>query len=82
MTNDYQLVTAADAAALADALERALPDIPNESAWSGPPGGIRVLPDGTTEDLPEPNALQYWAGNKAYLQEFIAYCRAGAFAIG
>jgi hypothetical protein len=41
LTNDYQLVTEEDACALADALERVLPDVPTMKTYSGS-GMVRV----------------------------------------
>lgn len=65
--NNYQVVCASDAANLADAIERALPDIPNYPADKQP------------QDF---NDFEWFAGDKEYLREFIAYCRAGEFALG
>jgi hypothetical protein len=76
VTNDYQTVTAEDARNLADALERALPDVPGfrarEGAWR------RVVSPGRG-----PNCLEFWSGPEARerLLEFIAFARAGGFVI-
>jgi hypothetical protein len=82
-TNVHQTVQADDARNLADALERALTNIPNDRVWEGPMGGPTRLPDGTGKDLPEPNLLEWFSGpeGKARLRAFIKFCRAGAFTI-
>jgi hypothetical protein len=84
-SNGYQEVTEDDARRLADALERSLPDIPNEEAMAdrlvkvvcdgvevyGIPDGVRYSP------------LEFWSGGgKQKVREFVAYCRAGSFVIG
>jgi hypothetical protein len=78
-TNDFCRILAEDARNIADALERALEDIPRESAWEGPAGGIVSLPDGSIRNLPEPNLLQYFSGREGrkILQRLIAFCRVG-----
>jgi len=76
-------VTTEDARALADALERALPDVPNHDALklkavtiAGAPGE-RFLP----VDTPV-NAFEWFGGqNKRHLLDFIAFCRQGEFKI-
>jgi hypothetical protein len=82
-SNDYQRVTEEDARNLADALERALPDVPRHRAWEGPAGGCTWLPDGTRVALPEANPLEYFSGpeGRQCMEEFIRYCRAGEFMI-
>jgi hypothetical protein len=103
-TNDYQVVSDEDAANIADALERALDDVPDEG------GGGHVLTPAqyhaaqrdelSREDLdkaieqfmerraasppqiPPQTPAWYFAGEKDYLREFIAFCRAGEFSIG
>src|SRR2546423_13839985 len=52
--NDGQRVTAEDAHALADALERALPDIPDEDAVAHKMVIVACLPDGTVLRAPKP----------------------------
>jgi hypothetical protein len=83
-TNDFQTVVEEDARNWADALERAMDDIPRERAWEGPAGGIMKKPDGSMERLPEPNVFQWFSGaeGRDHLQKFIAFCRTGAFSIG
>jgi hypothetical protein len=76
-------VTPEDARALADALERALPDIPRHEAlenktvtMAGGPG-VRFLPIGTPV-----NPFEWFSGeNRAHLQAFIGFCREGGFEI-
>jgi hypothetical protein len=81
--NDGNRVTAEDAAALADALERALPDLPQHDALghksfehpSEP--GVRLI----RSDTPV-NPFEWFSGkNKKRVEEFIAYCRKGGFEI-
>jgi hypothetical protein len=81
-SNDF-LVTAEDARNLADALERALPDIPNEQVCAVKkidlPGGMTCT---AFEGEPPENPLELFSGErKQYLREFIAFCRNGAFRI-
>lgn len=73
VSNDFQEVTSEDAAAWATALERALPDVPDEDPF---PDGI---PSG---DLATHPSIQHWGGGKDQLRELIAFMRAGAFTIG
>lgn len=122
-SNDGQTVTTEDATALADALERALDDIPgiqtspksivltteqvqhdptflaNQKAMLSIPQSqeLRVMtleeyqnndetPDVLVLSLDDrylPAPVDHWSGaeNKAYIREFIAFCRAGAFII-
>jgi len=87
--NDRQQVSETDARALATALERAMPELPNEDLCPceklklfdghGQPIELEVLTD-DAEDDPK----LYWSGSekKAYLQKFIDFCRQGRFAIG
>jgi hypothetical protein len=79
-TNDGQVVTAEDAANLADALEQALPDIPDEDVLAEyrTQHGIRL---GSEE--PEIADLDWFCGptSKAHIADFIRYCRAGSFTI-
>jgi hypothetical protein len=88
-SNDWQYVTEADALALAAALERAMPDLPDEDLR--PVKKMKLL-DGRGREI-EINALAdnaeddpklFWSGpeHKAYLQEFINLCKQGRFAIG
>jgi hypothetical protein len=81
--NSGRRVTAEDALALADALERALPDVPSHDALahktveiSGAPGE-RFVPVGTPV-----TAFEWFSGpNKPSLEPFIAFCRQGSFEI-
>jgi hypothetical protein len=76
-------VTAEDARALAEALENALPDVPNHEALThktvelpGAPGEC-LLPLGTPV-----NPYEWFSGkNKGHLIAFIGFCRQGAFEI-
>jgi hypothetical protein len=81
--NDGQRVTAEDVGALADALERALPDIPDHDAMahktfehpSEP--GVRLVPIDTPT-----SPYEWFSGDKKGLvRQFIAYCRRGGFEI-
>jgi hypothetical protein len=71
--NDCQVVTTEDARNLADALEKALPGLPDEP---GP-----MLSDPTDSD-PPPDVVLSGREMKAYIAEFVTYCRAGGFRIG
>jgi hypothetical protein len=81
--NDGQRVTAEDARALADALERALPDIPDHDAMahktfehpSEP--GVRLV----AIDTPA-SPYEWFSGDKKRLvRQFIDFCRQGGFEI-
>jgi len=83
-----QRVLPADAAAIADALEGALPDIPDFDAM-----GLKVA---SSIDLPgvarpvrsirpgvKVNPFEYFSGpNREPLLAFVAFCRLGGFTIG
>lgn len=70
-----QIVTAEDAAALADALERALPDIPDESV-------IPPLIEGIRCPEFEPELPARFSGRKKEdLLMLIGFCREGSFRI-
>ncbi|PZV04922.1 MAG: hypothetical protein DCF22_25085 [Leptolyngbya sp.] len=80
-SNDGQKVTTEDARNMADALEKALADIPDHDALEYKKelgGGILIAPNG-----PDVSALKWFSGNesKEYVRKFIAYCRAGEFKI-
>jgi hypothetical protein len=79
-TNDGQRVTDEDAAALADALERALPDVPTHDALAHKTrevGGIRCIPYDA-----DVSPLEYLSGKgRTRLTEFIRFCRDGGFEI-
>lgn len=88
-TNDYQLVTAEDAAAIADAIEASLDDIPDEAVkvlTLGEAWGANCPPELRDKRIvnDEANLYERWSGpdSKDYLKAFIAYCRAGSFRIG
>jgi hypothetical protein len=82
--NSGRRVSPEDARALADALERALPDIPNHDALEhkaftapGLPSGERFIR--ADEDI---NPLEYYSGeSKLHLRQFIELCRQGGFEI-
>jgi hypothetical protein len=84
-TNDGQRVSAEDAQNLAEALKKALPDIPDHDALENKSkeimtqdGPIRVIP--INADV---NPLESFSGRKGkrYLRKFITFCRAGGFVI-
>ncbi len=80
-SNDAQTVTAEDARNLADALERALPDIPDEDVLAhlkNEMGCIRMAPD-----PPDIDDLDWFCGpdSKEHIRQFIRFCRAGSFRI-
>jgi hypothetical protein len=82
VTNDGQRVTAADARRLADALEKALPDLPDHDALEHKKKRV-----GQSEEFGIPwqtptNPFEWFSGaGKERLRTFIAYCRAGGFTI-
>ena len=96
-TNDFQGVTAEDAAALADALERMLDDIPDVS----PPNRMVDYAEvGVSDDAPPQlkallaelgvlkgpntllNPLEFFGGEgKREVENFIDFCRQGEFVI-
>lgn len=75
-------VTPEDARALADALERALPDVPDHDAMEHKtyrhPGmpGVRLV-NVTTPVSP----FEWFGGKHELLRDFIGYCRQGGFEI-
>ncbi len=82
LTNDDQVVTAEDAGGLADALDVAVRDIPDDDVlapYREEGGGIRIAPD-----PPEIDDRDWFCGSesKEYIRAFIGYCCAGAFRIG
>ncbi len=93
--NNLQIVNAEDARAMASAVERALPDIPNQDViknrerfWEDTGdlfnGSLVVQLQGLPgHDFPsrEGNLLEVWSGSKDYLREFIAFARKGEFDI-
>ncbi len=89
LSNDNQVVTAEDAANLAQALEDALQDIPRCSAAEP---ALAMMDDGRPPPGPEsqglpdcqgPSLLERFSGleGRAIVAETIAFCRLGAFAI-
>ena len=69
LTNDGQIVVAADALSLGMALEKSLDDIPDFS--------LDYLPD-----LEKVNPFEYFAGDeKGQLLDFIKFCKLGSFLI-
>ena len=82
-TNDGQTVTAEDAARLADALERALPDLPDHDALEHN-GPIKDIPGlgptklfALTEQI---SPVELFSGNgKERLRQFITSCRVDSF---
>jgi hypothetical protein len=80
--NDGLLVRPEDARALADALERALPDVPDHDAlehktFTHPAEpGVRLIDANTPV-----NPFEWFSGKKDRLREFIAFCRKGGFEI-
>jgi hypothetical protein len=96
-TNDFQHVSDEDAATIADALERALDDIPDfdsgektkEFTPDEPPDNpvARALLEGGLKPFVAPNDLlgpaEFFSGeDKQKIRDFIEYCRAGGFVIG
>lgn len=94
LSPDGQQVTDEDAGNLADALERALGDIPDHDARVHKPAGyplpramIRLLRD-MPGDNPPPgpeqclNAREWFSGKrKQAVRDFIAFCQRGSFTI-
>jgi len=80
-TNGGQTVAPTDARSLAEALDRAVRDIPSQDVIAqhrAPSGGIQILPN-----PPAISDLHWFCGDetKAKIREFIAYCYAGEFQI-
>jgi hypothetical protein len=76
-------VTAQDAWALAEALERALPDVPNHDALAGKTVELPVAPGERFLPLGTPvNPFEWFSGeNRRHLVGFIAFCWQGGFDI-
>jgi hypothetical protein len=75
-------VTAEDARALAEALERALPDVPDHDALAGKTFTHPDLPGVRLVNATTPvNPYEWFSGKKGLLQDFIAFCRQGGFEI-
>jgi hypothetical protein len=84
-SNDFQTVTAADARHLAGALERALPDVPGHDALGHKLVTLTFRGREIQGLPPDANVspVEYFSGErKQLLQDFISFCRAGAFLIG
>jgi hypothetical protein len=85
-TNDYQFVRAEDARNLADALEKALPDVPVFRAAEHKTKKLTVGMATFTvvKEGEEFNPFEWFSGpsGRDTIAEFIAYARAGAFRIG
>ena len=92
LTNDYQRVGDEDAANIAEALRRALSDIPDfdtDEKWVElPPSNPFGRMTGEREVKvfgPDPSLtpLEFFSGEaKQRVRDFIAYCRAGGFLVG
>jgi hypothetical protein len=76
-------VTTEDARALANALERSLPDVPNHEAAAHKTVELPGLPGERFVTLATPiDSFEWFNGqNKGYLLDFIAFCRQGEFKI-
>jgi hypothetical protein len=72
-SNDYQTVTADDAANLANAIERALAELPSEKSES------YQTPERADDVIDFVAALAGW---NDYLTKFVEFCRGGKFVIG
>jgi hypothetical protein len=80
-SNDYQTVTAEDARNLADALERAIADLPNRHAKDAEEKSSKGAPEATGVSA-SPNQWLSDQAERKRIREFIRYCRAGEFVIG
>ena len=85
-SNDYQWVTDDDAAGLADALERALANVADLPSGGSPLRRLPILEERLTPAgvvVNDDDPLDWFSGGgQQRLRAFIAYCRAGGFAIG
>ncbi len=73
-SNNYQYITDEDATNIADALERALDDIPEFDT-------DEKLREYSPDKLSP--AIDYFSGKaKQQVEDFMTYCRAGGFVIG
>ncbi len=82
-TNDGNRVTPEDARALADALEQALPDLPDHDAMAHKTVAHPAAPGARFIHLDTPiNPMEWFSGKKKeHLREFIAFCCQGGFEI-
>jgi hypothetical protein len=80
--NDGRRVTPADARALAEALKRALPDVPDHDAMKDKTFEHPSMPGVRLVDARTPvNPFEWFSGKKKVLRSFIAFCRRGGFEI-
>jgi hypothetical protein len=87
-SNDGQYVTDEEAASIADALERALDDIPDEET-EAKVEAIKLQPwlaygsRGPQYDIPL-SLIDKFSGRsrKKQVKDFMAFCRAGGFSVG
>lgn len=75
-SNEWQEVDDEDALHIANALEKALPAIPDQKNKD-----MQYLIN--HKELKDIDPLQFWSGkgNKAYIKKFIKFCRKGYFLI-
>ena len=91
-TNDHQWVARQDAANIADALERALDDIPDfatDEKWVELPPSDPLVGALVEQGLevfghdPSLSPVDFFSGEgKQHVNDFIKFCRAGGFYIG
>ena len=79
--NDGEVVTADDAKAIAEALTKAMDDIPGHDAMKHKTGkspkGVDYVKDGAAF-----SPFEFFSGKgKKHLREFISFCRRGSFQI-
>jgi hypothetical protein len=80
--NDGRRVAAEDARAQTDALEWALPDVPDHDAMEEKTFFHPGLPGVRLVDARTPvNPFEWFSGKKDILLDFIGYCRLGGFEI-
>lgn len=94
-TNDWQRVTTDDASNLADALSRALPDLPSDEKRRSVAVPVELPPEFhnlptnpvfdcfSLEDMERLTPLDWFGGDdgRKSVQKYIDFCRAGEFAI-
>lgn len=78
-TNEYQRITDKDAENIADALERALPIIPDEKSdkYELRAVGKEAIEVISSEEWENLSCAEKFGGQKDYIKEFIAYLRVG-----